>query len=256
MTSRRFTKTGLALLAAVSLAATGCAESAEKSPTTGASAPATSAQLNALEELQAAVDKLNDDTVRVTLDGDVQSGGGVMDPRAGTAEMSLKMGLGGQSLDFQFIRLQDDIYLKTAGIGGSSDKWMHIDGSKISSDSRLGSMLQGDPAGAENLLKGIAEVERDGERRFKGTIDMTKSPTADAESTRALGDKAKAVPFTAAVDEQGRLTELTIDMSVLAASLGQLKATYSDFGAPVTVERPAASETTEAPSELLGIVNA
>lgn len=256
MTSRRFTMTALALVATVGLAVSGCAESADNASSTKANGGASTPQLTAAEELQAAVRKLNDDTVRVTLDGAMQSGGGVMDPRAGTAEMSLKMGFGGQSVDMEFIRVQNDIYLKMGGFGGSTDKWMHIDGSKISADSNLGNMLQGDPAGAENLMKGIAEVERDGERRFKGTIDTTKSPTANEESLKMLGDKAKTVPFTAAIDEQGRLIEFTLDMSVLVDSLGKVKATYSDFGAPVSVQPPAASEIMETPSELLGILNA
>lgn len=257
MTKRRFTTSGLALVAALSLGVAGCSQPAADSPAAPTGEATTASQLSALEELQAAVEKLNQESVRVSLTGGAQSGGGEMDPRAGTAKMNLKMSLGGESMDIEFIRLQDDIYLKVPGLGGgAAGKWMHIDGSKLAADSSLGNMLRGDPAGAENLIKGVAEVQRDGERRFKGTIDVTKSPTANSAALGTLGDKAKAVPFTAAVDEQGRLTELTVDMSVLAAALGKLVATYSDFGAPVTVERPAASEVTEAPAELLGAFNA
>lgn len=250
--------TGLALVAALSLAAAGCAESADRPPSAGASTDATAAaaQPGAVEELRTAVDKLNDDTVRVTLDGGAQSGSGVLDPRAGTAQMDLKMGLGGQSLDIQFVRVQNDLYLKAPGLDGGSDKWRHVDATKIAPDSNLNGMLQGDLAVAENTIDGIVEVRRDGERRYSGTVDLTRSPTANKESVRVLGEQATAVPFTAAVDEQGRLTELTIDMSVLVSSLGTLRTSYSDFGAPVTVRRPAASETAEAPAELLRLFDA
>lgn len=255
MANRRLTTAALALVAAVGLAVSGCGGSSGTSPSTKADGGATTSQLSAAEELKAAVHKLNEDTVRVTLDGAMQSGGGVMDPRTRTAEMSIKMGFGGKSIDVEFVRIQDDIYLKMGDFGGAPNKWIHIDGSKISSDSQLGAMLQGDPAGAQRLTTGLAEVERDGERRFKGTIDMTKTPTTD-ESLKILGDEAKAVPFTARVDEQGRLVEFALDMSGLDDSLGTLTATYSDFGSPVLVQRPAESETMEAPSELLGALNA
>lgn len=256
MTNRRFTMAALALVASVGLALSGCDGSSGTSPSTKADGGATTPQLSAAEELQAAVNKLNEDTVRVTLDGAGQSGGGVMDPRARTAEMSIKMSFGGKSFDVKFIRIQDDVYLKLGDFGGAPNKWIHIDSSKIPADSELGAMLEGDPAGAQELANGLVEVERDGERRFKGTIDTTKARTASAESLKVLGDEAKAVPFTASVDEQGRLVELTLDMSGLADSLGTMKATYSDFGISVSVQRPAASETMEAPRELLGFLNA
>ena len=62
------------------------------------------------------------------------------------------------------------------------------------------------------------------------------------------------MPFTATVDDQDRLTALTIDLTGIDAQLGTLKTTYSGFGTPVTVAAPTAAETVEAPDSLLQIL--
>ena len=83
-----------------------------------------------------------------------------------------------------------------------------------------------------------------------------QGPTRNADSVKALGAKANAVPFTAKADDQGRLIELVIDMGAVMPSAGKMTTTYSDFGTEVRVEAPPAAEVIEMPKEMLGVVNA
>jgi hypothetical protein len=253
MNTRRLTTTGVALVAALSLGLTGCGNSGSGGGTASPSASASSAAptLAPRDELTAAVQKLNEETVKVNFAMTGFSGQGAMDPAAKKMRISGNLGLGGEAMKMDMIVLGEDIYLKMDGLATMSDKWQHIDASKLPAGSQLRQMSGGDPVGANNLLSGVTEVRRVGEGRYQGTLDATKSTAADPEALRVFGDKAKAVPFTASLDERGRLTELTVDMQSLHQSLGQMKTTYSDFGVPVSVEKPAAGQIEEAPAELL-----
>jgi len=62
-----------------------------------------------------------------------------------------------------------------------------------------------------------------------------------------LGDRAGAVPFTAAVDEQGRLVRYRIELASEQSEVAQLDLTYSDFGLPVSADPPAADLVGEDP---------
>ncbi|GAB1642855.1 hypothetical protein [Krasilnikovia sp. MM14-A1259] len=258
MRNRRLAFAGLALATAITL--TGCGP---KDNATSAGAPAGTAtkqaatQADPTTELAAAVAKLNQDTMRVsmTMAGSVH-GGGVADPKAQTAELTMDMGDIGQGTKMQLRKVGTDIYLKIGGelgkVTGSGDKWMHLDATKLPAGSSVGMMSGDDPAGAKTLMKAVTEVKRSGDT-YTGTLDLSKSPQYNSDKLKALGGKATTVPFTARVDDQGRLTELTVDMERVAAGAGQLKSTYSDFGTAVSVSRPPKSEVTELPSQLKGI---
>jgi hypothetical protein len=59
------------------------------------------------------------------------------------------------------------------------------------------------------------------------------------------------VPFTAGLDDQGRLSALTIQLPAANGQPSQtLEVLYTDYGTPVNVQRPAASEITEAPANV------
>jgi hypothetical protein len=94
-------------------------------------------------------------------------------------------------------------------------------------------------------------VQRVGEHGFQGTLDLTKAASVAGSSPPAGIDVtapgAKAVPFTATTDAQGRLVGLTMTMAAIAPQAGTLKATFSDFGAPLTVTAPAKAQVAEMP---------
>ncbi|MEO3744374.1 hypothetical protein [Plantactinospora sp. B5E13] len=64
------------------------------------------------------------------------------------------------------------------------------------------------------------------------------------------------MPFTAKVDEQGRLTEISVDTKSVSPMLGEMRVAYDNFGKPVEIRKPDPSEVSDMPDELLGLMNA
>ncbi|MEV1285635.1 hypothetical protein [Micromonospora sp. NPDC049679] len=260
MHTRRLTTTGLGLVAALSIGVAGCAAptgtpgagaSGSATPSTSSSA-SNSASNSAADELTAAAQKLNNDTVTVAMEMTGLKANGSLDPVRNRATMTMNLATNGKPVTTEIIAVDKDAYVKLTGMPNVQNKWMHVDAAKLAGGN-FDIMPQGDPAGASKMIKGMADVERTGEGSFRGTLDLTKAPTINTAAIAALGDKAKAVPFTAAVDGQGRLTRLTVDLTTIAPALGTLNTTYSNFGAPVTATKPAAAETVEAPDSLPGL---
>ncbi|MEH1102615.1 hypothetical protein [Micromonospora sp. CPCC 205561] len=251
MNTRRLATTGVAIVAALALGLTGCATERDAATPAGdgaaTSAPAGSAPSDARAELVAAALKLNQQSVKMTLKSSVVNGSGSMDPAARTGDMTMKMGAEGT---FRILMLGDHAYLKITGMQGLPKKWLHLDAAKLGKTGQLNLMPDGDPGGAKQMAESVVEVEKTGAGSYSGVLDYTRTKPDD-KAIQALGDKAKAVPFTARADDQGRLVEFAIDTNVLHESLGTLITSYSDFGAPVKVQQPPASDTQEAPQELI-----
>jgi hypothetical protein len=266
MRNRRLAIAGVALVAALGLAGCGPAQDKAKAGT-GAPAAATAAatgtgQTDAKAELAAAAQKLAEDSMKIDMDmAGTMSMTGVADPKAGTAKMSMDMGSLADNAKIEVRKVGNDIYLKFGGslaklVGSASAKpWMRLDVAKLSEGSSFNIMPKDDPAGTKAMLAAMTKVERVGDNGFKGTLDLTKTPKYHKESLKALSTKATDVPFTATTDGQGRLTELTLDLSAMGAGVGKIKTTYSDFGTPVSVEAPPAAQVGELPSELSGLLN-
>jgi len=266
MGNRRLAIAGLALVVALGLA--GCGPDDDKARSgAGATAAdktteAVADNLDPAAELSAAAKRLGEQSVRIKTDmAGALSINGVADPKAGVARMSMDMSALSQDTKIEVRKVGEDVYLKFSGsmakmIGGagSGKPWMHVDASKIAEGSSF-KLPKDDPAGSKAMIDAMTKVERVGEHNFKGLLDPAKMQRNQA-SLKALGTKTAAVPFTATTDDQGRLTELTLDMSALGAGAGKMKTTYSDFGTPVTVEAPPAAEVGELPKELSGLLNA
>ncbi|WBB66659.1 hypothetical protein [Micromonospora sp. WMMD812] len=252
MRSRRLATAGVALVAALGLGLTGCGNQsgADDPAANGNAAPATSAPADPRAALNAAALKLNEQSVRMKIESSVLKGDGVLDPKTMTAEMTMTAGGG----TFGVRTVGDDSYLKISGVPGASKNWLHVNTAALSENSQLSVITKDDPVGANKLVKSVVDVQKTGEGTYAGTMDYTRTVPNDKD-IQALGDKAKAVPFTAKVDAEGRLTEMTVDTSVLHESLGKMVTTYSDFGTAVKVAKPAAGETEEAPEELIKALN-
>ncbi|RGC70530.1 hypothetical protein C5N14_03525 [Micromonospora sp. MW-13] len=130
MNTRRLATTGVALVATfgLGLGLTGCGNQdgadtpvASGSSGTG-SAPASSAPADALAELTAAALKLNEQSVRMNIKSSILSGGGLMDPRSKSADMTLDMGAQGGKI--RVIIISDDAWLKVNTISTSGCTWM------------------------------------------------------------------------------------------------------------------------------------
>jgi hypothetical protein len=267
MTNRRLAIAGLALVATLGL--TGCGPT-DTQAQPGPGAPAAADQADPAADLAAAAQKLGQDSLRFEMQmvGSITASG-TADPKAGSAQMSMDMGGLGDGTKIELRKVGDDIFMKFGGaagqlLGNKSDKpWMHLDASKLPAGSSFAMMSPDDPAGTKAMIAAMTKVERVGANGYQGQLDLAKSPTYNKkDSLKALGGNT-LVPFTASTDDQGRLVELTLDMSALGASSGagalpgggKVKTTYSDFGTKVSVTAPPAADVQELPAQLAGMLN-
>jgi hypothetical protein len=94
------------------------------------------------------------------------------------------------------------------------DKWLHMDVSKIPSDSPK--LLLADVLFGWRLLATARHVKRDGSGSFRGVYDLTKAPGDQTSPIKRLADRcvagagvnASAIPFVASVNSERRLVRL------------------------------------------------
>jgi hypothetical protein len=232
-------------LAAVVLGLGGCNSGAGDSASTGSEPAKSSAPaVSALDEFVAASKKLSGETLRMkmSMPGGMEATG-VSDFANRKVEMTMTVAMGSDPIKMSVRLIDQTLFMKY----GAATEWMSVDVSKLSPGSTLNpeNMFN-----AEALVSAATEVQRNGDS-FSGTIDMTKSPTADPASLKALGAKATAVPFTGKVDGEGRLTEMVIDTSGLGAGASTITTKYYDFGTEVDVEAPPAAQVKPMPADML-----
>ncbi|MEV5819953.1 hypothetical protein ACFYMB_13185 [Micromonospora haikouensis] len=254
---RRLATTGVAYVAVLGLAVTGCGNPATTDAPAAnggaaSAAPAGATTADPADELRAAVRRLNEESMRIHVSSTGLRGTGLSDPKVPAMDMTMELGTAGET---RVLMIGRDAYVKMGGqLGaatGGSGKWLHLDTRNLGSGGQLGLMPADDPVGVRKLLDAVVEVRRIGPGTFVGTLDYSKS-MADSKTLADLGDKAKAVPFTATVNEQGRLKKLGVDTTVVSPMLGPMSVIYSDWGTPVSVSRPPAIQVVEAPTGLTG----
>lgn len=251
MNNRRWAVAGLAAAAALSFMTAACGTATDNSPGTGSTSPTTAAA-NPKDALVASVKDLKTTTFKAKgqLSGGVTADAAV-DPvaKAGTSKATLSIP-GGPSITQEQIIVGSDSYVKLQlkNLPQASRLpagWMKLDLSKL--EERADYTLDDpDPARLESeLFKGLSTVERTGDRGFKGTLDLTKGVKGgivDDEVVAALKEKANAVPFEATVDEKGRIASFKIMVPAVGTNDPETwSVSYSDYGAPVSVTKPASS---------------
>ncbi|MEV6600787.1 hypothetical protein AB0M36_28655 [Actinoplanes sp. NPDC051346] len=253
MKTRRLAIAGVALATALGLA--GCDRSGDHQTSPGTAATSAAAA-DPAAELTAASNKLGEQPLKAKMDmGAAMSATGVADQKNRKADMTIRINAGGQKMDMKMRLLGPDLYLQFGGplgasLDGGGKTWMHVDATKIPAGSQLN---VDNLVNADKFLAGLGKVEKVGAGDFKGVLDMSRAQGQET-SLAALGEKAKAVPFTAKVDDQGRLAELVIDMNGLglpAQGSGKITAKYYDFGSPITVEAPPGEQVREMPADML-----
>ncbi|HEU4423765.1 MAG TPA: hypothetical protein VFR67_14635 [Pilimelia sp.] len=258
MTTRRTATAGLGLVAALTFALAGCTDTTGSPTVTGTGTPgatgSAAADPAAAAALAQAAAKLSESSFRLTTtSGPASSVTGVMDPPNKLGQTKLTTTVENVTVTIESIMIGEDIYLKISGLPENlSSKWLHVDVQRLSPDSQLGfTPGEFDPAGTERLLKTATDVRRVGEHGFVGTLDLTKATGVASLGEKvvvSLGDEATAVPFEATTDEADRLVAMKINLpAVTGQPTRTIDTRYSDFGAPVTIQKPPASETVEAP---------
>ncbi|MEU0558706.1 hypothetical protein [Dactylosporangium sp. NPDC006015] len=226
----------------------------------GSTSAAASPTADARAELTSAFSKLSGVTVTYTSTTD--SGAMASSKLTGSSDPAKKANSGtmtitaqGQQINGDVIVVGTDLYLKLSLPipGVDPKKWMYIDGTKTSL-SKLGLGSPDDPANVKGLADTIVSVERTGTGTYKGTLDATKRniPAAAAALLQQMGDAAKSVPFEATVSAEGYVTSLTVKMpGVGQVPPSTVTSTFTDFGKPVSISKPAATDVQPAPAALL-----
>lgn len=202
--------------------------------------------------LKAAAGKVDQQTYKLALSsgGTTGSDGTVVlwDPKAkrGLETTSLKVPTG--EVKIERLTTGPDVYVRISAPDRrvpvwDGKTWWHV-GAPGSPPAKQGL----DNTKLAGTLGTATTVRQTGAREYAGTLDLRQSGAVLGEGVGGvLGDRAGAVPFTAAVDEQGRLVRYRIELASEQSQTAQLDLTYSDFGSPVSADPPAADLVGEDP---------
>jgi hypothetical protein len=130
----------------------------------------------------------------------------------------------------------------------SGKKWQHVDVSKINEPDEFSlDERNGDLTGASELLTGVVTAQGDA-RTITGTLDATKPDLAnspwDTADMTAMGAAAKSLPYTATLDDQGRLTKLALDAPKSGETpAGTWTLEIKGYGTQAAQAKPAGGET-------------
>jgi hypothetical protein len=143
------------------------------------------------------------------------------------------------------------------------DLWTRLDMKKVDPARRERLEQFGDPANAKELFAGIASAEQISERRYRGTLDLTKvtdpgaSRLVDEDHVESLEhDKAASVPFEATLDSQGRLLGLRLTVPAGGGEPEQPgEISYSEHGYKPDLLGPFEGKIGPAPEGIYEIIN-
>lgn len=258
MKKRHLTVVGLSLLAAVSLAVGGCAKSDDGQAAKGSAASSSPSPADAKSALLASVGQLSKTTYKFHLASDGMTGDGAADPANKAVMMSMSGTEDDVTVKIDYIMIggehwiQMDLGDANELMGIAAGKYMHLDAAKLGDNNSLSSTAEDAADLASGMFDGLVDVKQVDGQHITGTIDLTKvseDVAPDTETLNKAGGKAKAVPFTATLDSQGRLASFKVDMAAIDVNQS-LEVSYSEYGAPVTISKPDASKVTEAPSDV------
>jgi hypothetical protein len=154
----------------------------------------------------------------------------------------------GQTSTISVVQVGSSIWVKMhsgqgrSPIGLDPNKWLLLDQSKMTApNSKHFFDLSGpDAFDVTELMTSTAGVKATDATHLSGAVDLTAATGInhpDKETLKRAGDKAKAAPFTAVLDDQGRLAELTINGDGINSDLTEWF-TYSNYGSPSAITTP------------------
>lgn len=236
----------LGALTLILAALTGCEPGRD-----GSAAPAATPTVAPATQLANAAATLVSTPHRFTLTSGGFTVGGAADPAA----KALTLSTTAAGISAEAVILDKDYYAKITGIplinGIEGGKWLHLDGNRVTTLARFGIGDLNDPGSARLLIRTAATVERDGDSGLKGTFDLTIVGTLAGQNVKAMGERAKAVPFTARLDASGRLAALSLTVD----GKQKYEVGYSDYGTKVPAARPAPGTVVEAPEFVYRFLN-
>jgi hypothetical protein len=221
--------------------------SAGSNSSTAAAAPSPSKPAPK-EVLTAAAESLDTTSYDFAIKQTDISGQGTLDPATKSLAVNITGKLEGTSIALSYLAVAPDLWMKAdlgaaanTQLGLNKTKWMLIDKSKVTDKSQLPVDEAGNPAiGTSDMLKSVSDVKQTDATHFTGTVDVTDAGSLlspDADVLKKVGDKAKAVPFSATIDDKGRLTDFKTDGASIDPAL-TLEISFSNFGATKPIAKP------------------
>ncbi|MEV0156208.1 hypothetical protein AB0H57_21110 [Micromonospora sp. NPDC050686] len=228
------------------------------------SADGGSAAADPKEALVASTKELQKGNFTFTMKSGEFTGDGKVHMPTKSAEMkmaSAQTAADDMAMNLHLVFIDTDSWLKLELDGPMADavpafkemkgKYQHLDRTRVKDADELKfDFAEVDPADSDKIIKAVVDVRKTGEGTYEGTLDATKVTDADLlddEIVKGLGAKASAVPFTAKLDEQGRLTEFVVQVPASESAPEQaLTVTYADYGSATAVEAPPAAQVVEA----------
>jgi hypothetical protein len=256
---------GVAMFATVGIALTGCGSTGTGGNAAKPSTPSPTPTLAAPKDaLVTAIKQLGQTSYAFTAKQATVSGQGKADPAAKAAAASMAGSSSGINAKMSYLSVGSDNWTQMdfgptldQQTGIDPTKWMHIDTSKVTkADALLVNPASPDLLSFSSITNALLTVQRADATHYSGTIDLTtvKGATSpDSATLSKVGDKAKSVPFTATLDDNGRPSEFKTDGSGIDPGLS-LDITFSDYGANQNISKPTGT-IVEAPSIVYTMFN-
>jgi hypothetical protein len=229
-----------------------------KLDTTAAASASPSPTVAPKDALLAAAKPLATSSYQFTIKSDQANGSGAVDSLNAEAKMTATTVVAGASIKLDAIRIKKDLWVKpdlgalNAAAGIDPTKYAHIDLSKLSNPD-LPFDLKGDPLDAAGLLAGVTDVKTTDGKTYTGTLDLTKATgvlAPDSQTLQKVAGKANAVPFTATVGDNGRLSDVKIDGGSIDPALA-IEVSFTGFETAANVSAPADADVVEATAGIL-----
>ncbi|HKT05142.1 MAG TPA: hypothetical protein VJT31_36975 [Rugosimonospora sp.] len=247
-------------------AATGCDaknQAGSGAPSSAASAPSPTPAAPT-DALLASVKAFGTTSYKLRMQQSNASATGEVDPTAKAAQITATGTVSGQHISVAYTVISPEVWTKidlgatlNKQLGVDKATWMHIDRTKVTGNSQLPVNSAGEiTLGTSDLLAGVANVQHPDSTHYTGTVDVTNTNSLlspDKDALAKAGEKAKAVPFTATLDDQGHLTSFKEDGATIDPAL-TAEITFTDFGAPMSITKPAGA--VEAPAAVYQFLNA
>lgn len=261
---------GVGALLAICVAAGGCGgDSGRTTDGTPSVAGSSAAAAAPRDVLQASIPDKSSAAFQFKIDTGDMPITGVVDPARRSYLFEARQA--DRELDFtmslKVLVVDNRSWLKVAFSGADAVRlpklpkaWMVLDAAKLK-EPDFPARFDGevDMGNAAVIVSSIVDVRQTAPGRFAGRIDLTREPEAEfaeAKVITALGEQAKAVPFTAAVDAQGRLTSAVITIPAVGkAKATRYAVTYGGYGSARVPAAPATGAQRKAPSFAYELLN-
>jgi hypothetical protein len=251
MTKLRGTISTAALAGLLGLGLSGCADTTDSTAIWSSAAPAAAAG-DAKTALAGSTKALKDGNYAFGVDGPGAVVTGLLHSPSESAKLAIDANAESFTMKLEFVITKPNRWVRMSSGSGKSmldskskgDTWFHIDTTKLKKGSDLDfDLSKTDVTDVGALLAAVSDAKGDG-KTITGTIDGTKVKSPDGfldnDTIEEMGAGAAKLPYTATLDDQGRLTELAIDAPASGpTAAGKWVFTITGYGEQKALTKPA-----------------